>query len=248
MNQKHLLRFIKSAMKKYPDEIVHMEGGRGQTLTEVFEDMNLTAYDLSVDTLDMHADRNTFHRFDKFNSKYNPIGESILREIFIKTDNHIHGKYFGHIIKQQLSNFQQMLENIFLPLFEVTINPSSHPQLHLFLQHKNCFNNQVLGFDSVDDESKPEHHVFNLDSPSPARWCDDNNPPYSYYLYYMYANMTVLNHLRRRRGFHTFVLRPHCGEAGPIHHLVSGFMLSENISHGLLLRKVRGRWGGNQRN
>uniref|UniRef100_A0A673HSP4 AMP deaminase n=1 Tax=Sinocyclocheilus rhinocerous TaxID=307959 RepID=A0A673HSP4_9TELE len=292
MNQKHLLRFIKSSMKKYPDEIVRMQGGRGQTMMEVFENMNLTAYDLSVDTLDMHADRNTFHRFDKFNSKYNPIGESILREIFIKTDNHIHGKYFGHIVKevmsdleeskyqnaelrlsiygrsmdewdklalwavshsvysdnvrwlvqiprlfdvyrtkQQLSNFQQMLENIFLPLFEVTINPSSHPQLHLLLQH-------VVGFDSVDDESKPEHHVFNLDSPSPARWCDDDNPPYSYYLYYMYVNMTVLNHLRRRRGFNTFVLRPHCGEAGPIHHLVSGFMLSENISHGLLLRKA----------
>lgn len=47
-----------------------------------------------------------------------------------------------------------------------------------------------------------------------------------------------LFHLRQR-GFHTLVLRPHCGEAGPIHHLVSGFMLSENISHGLLLRKVR---------
>lgn len=44
-------------------------------------------------------DRNTFHRFDKFNAKYNPIGESILREIFIKTDNYIKGKYFGHIIK-----------------------------------------------------------------------------------------------------------------------------------------------------
>uniref|UniRef100_A0A8C2C8K8 AMP deaminase n=1 Tax=Cyprinus carpio TaxID=7962 RepID=A0A8C2C8K8_CYPCA len=293
MNQKHLLRFIKSSMKKYPDEIVRMQGGRGQTMMEVFENMNLTAYDLSVDTLDMHADRNTFHRFDKFNSKYNPIGESILREIFIKTDNHIHGKYFGHIVKevmsdleeskyqnaelrlsiygrsmdewdklalwavshsvysdnvrwlvqiprlfdvyrtkQHLSNFQQMLENIFLPLFEVTINPSSHPQLHLFLQH-------VVGFDSVDDESKPENHVFNLDSPSPASWCDNDNPPYSYYLYYMYVNMTVLNHLRsRRRGFNTFVLRPHCGEAGPIHHLVSGFMLSENISHGLLLRKA----------
>lgn len=55
----------------------------------------------------------------------------------------------------------------------------------------------MVGFDSVDDESKPEHHIFNLDSPSPARWCDDDNPPYSYYLYYMYANMTVLNHLRR---------------------------------------------------
>ncbi|XP_014892330.1 AMP deaminase 2 isoform X2 [Poecilia latipinna] len=292
MNQKHLLRFIKRAMKKYPDEIVHVERGRGQTLRDVFETMNLTAYDLSVDTLDMHADRNTFHRFDKFNSKYNPIGESILREIFIKTDNHVEGKYFAHIVKEvmydleeskyqnselrlsiygrcrdewdklaewavnhrvysdnvrwliqvprlfdvyhtkkQLANFQEMLENIFMPLFEVTIDPASHPELHLFLEH-------VVGFDSVDDESKPEHHIFNLDSPLPVDWTDEDNPPYSYYLYYTYANMTVLNHLRRRRGFHTFVLRPHCGEAGPIHHLVSGFMLSENISHGLLLRKA----------
>uniref|UniRef100_A0A7N6BFN0 AMP deaminase n=1 Tax=Anabas testudineus TaxID=64144 RepID=A0A7N6BFN0_ANATE len=292
MNQKHLLRFIKRAMKKYPKEIVHVERGKGQTLMEVFESMNLTAFDLSVDTLDMHADRNTFHRFDKFNAKYNPIGESILREIFIKTDNYIKGKYFGHIIKEvmadleeskyqnvelrlsiygrsrdewdklatwavkhqvysnnvrwlvqvprlfdvyhtkkQLCNFQEMLENIFMPLFEVTVNPGSHPELHLFLQH-------VVGFDSVDDESKPEQHIFNLDSPLPVNWTEEDNPPYSYYLYYMYANMTVLNHLRRQRGFHSLVLRPHCGEAGPIHHLVSGFMLSENISHGLLLRKA----------
>ncbi|XP_010775844.1 AMP deaminase 2-like isoform X4 [Notothenia coriiceps] len=292
MNQKHLLRFIKRAMKKYPEEIVHVDHGRGQTLKEVFESMNLTAFDLSVDTLDMHADRNTFHRFDKFNAKYNPIGESILREIFIKTDNHIGGKYFAHIVKEvmydleeskyqnselrlsiygrcrdewdklaqwalkhrvysdnvrwliqvprlfdvyktkkQLANFEEMLENIFMPLFEVSINPRSHPELHLFLEH-------VVGFDSVDDESKPEHHIFNLDSPLPADWTEEDNPPYSYYLYYTYANMTALNHLRRRRGFHTFVLRPHCGEAGPVHHLVSGFMLSENISHGLLLRKA----------
>ncbi|XP_033994738.1 AMP deaminase 2-like isoform X1 [Trematomus bernacchii] len=292
MNQKHLLRFIKRAMKKYPEEIVHVDHGRGQTLKEVFESMNLTAFDLSVDTLDMHADRNTFHRFDKFNAKYNPIGESILREIFIKTDNHIEGKYFAHIVKEvmydleeskyqnselrlsiygrcrdewdklaqwalkhrvysdnvrwliqvprlfdvyktkkQLANFEEMLENIFMPLFEVSINPGSHPELHLFLEH-------VVGFDSVDDESKPEHHIFNMDSPLPADWTEEANPPYSYYLYYTYANMTALNHLRRRRGFHTFVLRPHCGEAGPVHHLVSGFMLSENISHGLLLRKA----------
>lgn len=37
--------------------------------------------------------------------------------------------------KKQLANFQDMLENIFMPLFEVTINPRSHPELHLFLQH-----------------------------------------------------------------------------------------------------------------
>ncbi|XP_041439800.1 AMP deaminase 2 isoform X1 [Xenopus laevis] len=292
MNQKHLLRFIKSAMKKNCEEIVHVEGEKEQTLRQVFENMNLTAYDLSVDTLDVHADRNTFHRFDKFNAKYNPIGESVLREIFIKTDNRVSGKYFAHIIKEvmsdleeskyqnaelrlsiygrsraewdslacwavnhkvhsnnvrwlvqvprlfdvyrskkQISHFQEMLENIFLPLFEVTVNPASHPELHLFLEH-------VDGFDSVDDESKSEHHMFNMDSPLPENWTREDNPPYSYYLYYMYANMTVLNHMRRRRGFHTFVLRPHCGEAGPIHHLVSAYMLSQNISHGLLLRKA----------
>ncbi|XP_047641054.1 AMP deaminase 2 isoform X5 [Phacochoerus africanus] len=292
MNQKHLLRFIKRAMKRHLEEIVHVEQGREQTLREVFESLNLTAYDLSVDTLDVHADRNTFHRFDKFNAKYNPIGESVLREIFIKTDNRVSGKYFAHIIKEvmsdleeskyqnaelrlsiygrsrdewdklarwavvhrvhspnvrwlvqvprlfdvyrtkgQLANFQEMLENIFLPLFEATIHPASHPELHLFLEH-------VDGFDSVDDESKPENHVFNLESPLPEAWVEEDNPPYAYYLYYTFANMAVLNHLRRQRGFHTFVLRPHCGEAGPIHHLVSAFMLAENISHGLLLRKA----------
>lgn len=36
--------------------------------------------------------------------------------------------------KKQLCNFQEMLENIFMPLFEVTVNPGSHPELHLFLQ------------------------------------------------------------------------------------------------------------------
>ena len=35
-----------------------------------------------------------------------------------------------------------------------------------------------------------------------------------------------------------FNFRPHCGEAGPINHLVAGYMLAENISHGLVLRKV----------
>ena len=59
MNQKHLLRFIKRAMKKHLDEIVHVEKGKEQTLKEVFETMNLTAYDLSVDTLDVHAVRGT---------------------------------------------------------------------------------------------------------------------------------------------------------------------------------------------
>ena len=55
MNQKHLLRFIKSKMKKSPDEIVMHRDGKHLTLRQVFESINLTAYDLSIDTLDMHV-------------------------------------------------------------------------------------------------------------------------------------------------------------------------------------------------
>ena len=56
---------------------------------------------------------------------------------------------------------------------------------------------QVVGFDSVDDESKPENPLFDKDVTPPEQWCDEENPPYAYYQYYMYANLTVLNHFRR---------------------------------------------------
>ena len=89
-------------------------------------------------------------------------------------------------------SFQDIIQNLFQPLFEVTIDPKSHPELHSFLQY-------VIGFDSVDDESKPENAMFDADVTTPEEWKDTENPPYSYYIYYMYANMTVLNHLRSER-------------------------------------------------
>lgn len=55
----------------------------------MFASLGLTLYDLSIDTLDMHARADTFRRFDRFNLKYNPAGQSRLREIFLKTDNMI---------------------------------------------------------------------------------------------------------------------------------------------------------------
>ncbi|KAK0717047.1 hypothetical protein B0T26DRAFT_277263 [Lasiosphaeria miniovina] len=291
MNQKHLLRFIKSKMKKFPDEIVLFRDGKHLTLAEVFESINLTAYDLSIDTLDMHAHTDSFHRFDKFNLKYNPIGESRLRTIFLKTDNFINGRYLAEITKEVISDlesskyqmvewrisiygksmdewdklaawvidnklispnvrwliqiprlydvykasglmttFDQLVKNVFQPLFEVTKDPTSHPKLHIFLQ-------RVIGLDSVDDESKIErrqHKKF----PVASAWTAKQNPPYSYWMYYLYANMVSLNTWRKQRGFSTFVLRPHCGEAGDSEHLAVAALCCHSISHGLLLRKV----------
>lgn len=46
--------------------------------------------------------RQTFQRFDKFNAKYNPVGASELRDLYMKTENHISGEYFATIIKVRL--------------------------------------------------------------------------------------------------------------------------------------------------
>lgn len=100
--------------------------------------------------------------------------------------------FYSDIFKTNkiVTSFQEILDNIFLPLFEATNEPDKHPELHRFLQY-------VIGFDSVDDESKPENPLFERDVSVPDQWTDEDNPPYAYYIYYMYANMTVLNAFRK---------------------------------------------------
>ncbi|KAE8293150.1 AMP deaminase 1 [Larimichthys crocea] len=264
MNQKHLLRFIKKSYRVDADRVVHNLKGREVTMKELFESLHLHPYDLTVDSLDVHAGRQTFQRFDKFNAKYNPVGASELRDLYLKTENHISGEYFATIIKEVASDledakyqvfspnlkwmiqvpriydifrgrnfvphFGKMLENIFLPVFQATIDPQSNPDLSIFLKH-------VTGFDSVDDESKHSGHMFSTKSPKPEEWDIVKNPSYTYYIYYMYANIAVLNQLRRQRGMNTFTFRPHCGEAGAVTHLLASFMTADNISHGLNLKK-----------
>lgn len=272
MNQKHLLRFIKHKLRVLPNEVVTFRDGKNLTLGEVFQSLGLTAYELSIDTLDMHA-HDTFHRFDRFNLKYNPAGQSRLREIFLKTDNLIEGKYLADITKEvmkdleaskyqlaewrvsiygrninewqklakwfyvnrlahanvrwliqvprlyqnyrasnEISSFAEMLHNIFYPLFEATLNPQDHVEISYFLQ-------TIVGFDSVDDESRPEFGQLGQGSHSrvlsrPEEWTFCENPPYGYWMYYMYANICTLNQLRASRNMTTFQFRPHCGEAG----------------------------------
>ncbi|XP_004302529.1 PREDICTED: AMP deaminase [Fragaria vesca subsp. vesca] len=290
MNQKHLLRFIKSKLRKEPDEVVIFRDGTYLTLREVFESLDLNGYDLNVDLLDVHADKSTFHRFDKFNLKYNPCGQSRLREIFLKQDNLIQGRFLAELTKQVFSDlsaskyqmaeyrisiygrkqsewdqmaswivnnelysenvvwliqlprlyniykemgivtsFQNILDNIFIPLFEVTVDPDSHPQLHVFLK-------QVVGLDLVDDESKPERRPTKH-MPTPAQWTNVFNPAFSYYVYYCYANLYTLNKLRESKGMTTIKFRPHSGEAGDIDHLAATFLTATNIAHGINLRK-----------
>ena len=131
--------------------------------------------------------------------------------------------------RRDVENFGEMLANIFEPLFEATENPAAHVKLHAFLQ-------QVVGFDMVDDESVPERRVA-VNMRKPIEWDLSYDPPYAYYVYYVYANLFALNRFREMRGFSGFTLRPHSGEAGDLDHLASTFLLANGVAHGIMLRK-----------
>ena len=56
-------RFIKKTLKTDADVICREKDGQPQLLKEVFDQMRINAYDLSVDLLDCHADANVYHRY-----------------------------------------------------------------------------------------------------------------------------------------------------------------------------------------
>lgn len=55
MNQKHLLRFIKKSYRVDAERVVHNLKGKEVTMKELFQSLNLHPYDLTVDSLDVHA-------------------------------------------------------------------------------------------------------------------------------------------------------------------------------------------------
>mmetsp|Transcript_12798 Transcript_12798/g.38060 ORF Transcript_12798/g.38060 Transcript_12798/m.38060 type:complete len:782 (+) Transcript_12798:28-2373(+) len=294
--QKQLMMFIRKKMKTEMDTVVLVDNGKPLTLHEVFASAGVDDEDdVTADSLCCMASLggtkfDTFGRFDVFNTKYNPFGDKRLRDIFMKSDNHIEGRFLAELTKEVMAhyshhkfvcaewrisiygrnaeewaklakwfrqydiqckqvrwliqvprlystfrkigavkNFAEMMWNIFQPLFEASLDPASNEDMFFMLQ-------QVVGFDSVDDESQSSS-VTLKHYPSPEDWTDEANPPYTYWMYHMYANIRSLNALRRKRGLNTFSYRPHCGEAGSPSHLVSGFMLAESVCHGVNLKK-----------
>ena len=135
-------------------------------------------------------------------------------------------RIFSTLIKtKKLENFGQLLQRFFNPLFTVTLDPSSNPKLNTLLEY-------ISGFDSVDDESITDP---SLEPINPNSWSNDVNPSYAYQLYHFWANLTVLNKLRELKGLNTFSFRPHCGESGDYEHLITAYILSNGIAHGINL-------------
>eukprot|EP00551_Chaetoceros_affinis_P007281 CAMPEP_0203674202 /NCGR_PEP_ID=MMETSP0090-20130426/15255_1 /ASSEMBLY_ACC=CAM_ASM_001088 /TAXON_ID=426623 /ORGANISM="Chaetoceros affinis, Strain CCMP159" /LENGTH=840 /DNA_ID=CAMNT_0050540011 /DNA_START=163 /DNA_END=2682 /DNA_ORIENTATION=- len=128
-------------------------------------------------------------------------------------------------MKRKNCSFQDMLENLFCPIFEATLYPENHPEIAELLNH-------IVAFDSVDDEGALEAP---LTLTRPSAWKKGQNPAYCWQLYYLWANIEILNSIRKAKGLNTFAFRPHAGETGDVMHLAATYMLSTSINHGINL-------------
>jgi AMP deaminase len=48
----------------------------------------------------IQADKELYKRFDRFTNKYSPLGQPIIRNIFLKSDNYNKGRYIAELTKE----------------------------------------------------------------------------------------------------------------------------------------------------
>eukprot|EP00913_Durusdinium_trenchii_P025663 g24087.t1 len=147
-------------------------------------------------------------------------------------------RVFGAFHKGGLiSNFEELLNNIFQPLFEVALDPDTHPELAEVLPDPRTHGSPApwgVGSQLYGEHVLPPHDGDVL---RPQLWAVSENPPYSYYSFYIYVNLCRWNHLCQLLGrpWH-LTFRPHAGEAGEVHHLATTFLLADGINHGVNLQ------------
>uniref|UniRef100_A0A1I8F8U7 Phosphoinositide phospholipase C n=1 Tax=Macrostomum lignano TaxID=282301 RepID=A0A1I8F8U7_9PLAT len=221
------------------------------SLKQIFEAMKITDYDLNIDMLDFTPIGTLSKRFDKFNSKYNPLGRNHLREVFLKTDNHIGAGSSAEILREVMNDLKEsryqnaelLAVNLRFPacsmctvvhaswtfpdildnLFRRWFEATIDPSSH---PHLFVFMQSVVAFDSVDDESKSEFRVFDHDSPGTGRMDGESAQPAD----------ALLPVLPTERGLQPIVLRPHCARLDLCIIWQPPSCWTDNISHGMLLR------------
>jgi len=92
----------------------------------VFAEKGLNRDNLSIEDLKVQGCGNMFHRFDRFNNSYNPFGDTVLRDIFLKTNNHIKGRYFAQLCSQVVDYLEVCDNNVYI-----------EPRLSIYGQSKN---------------------------------------------------------------------------------------------------------------
>jgi len=121
-----------------------------------------------------------------------------------------------------IESFQDHLNNIFKPLFEVTDNPKSHPDLAKILP-------KITTICSVSMHG--HHNQLNV-SIMPQDYNYDTNPRFGYYMYYLYANLASLNTFRTRKGLSTINLCSDIGNTGTYENVAGAYLVADSIIDG----------------
>ncbi len=93
---RQFVSFVTDKLETESDTVVSSDG---KTLGQVFKDAGLDKDHLTIDAFDVLADYSVYQRFDNFNAKYSPFKMADLRRIFLKSNNHIGGRYFAELLK-----------------------------------------------------------------------------------------------------------------------------------------------------
>ncbi|KAH7724606.1 adenosine monophosphate deaminase [Aphelenchoides avenae] len=105
MTSKHLHRFIKKKLKT--DEVIEEKDGEPITFKKFFTELGFDPEELTVDKLDVHADKHTKHRWDLFSERYNPAGHKPLRDLLLRFENSVGGRFFAEILKEVFGDLKQ---------------------------------------------------------------------------------------------------------------------------------------------
>lgn len=126
-----------------------------------------------------------------------------------------------------VQNFQEFLDKIFKPLFDASVDPLSDVNLHFFLTQTSALSlladSHLSGDDSILDFT---------DLPPPNEWNVEKNPPYGYYLYYIFRNLTNLNKFRASKNLTLLTLRPLAAaltETHALDSLASSFLFADTV-------------------
>eukprot|EP00997_Jenningsia_sp_PLL12_P003050 NODE_154_length_2354_cov_70.266377_g134_i0.p1 GENE.NODE_154_length_2354_cov_70.266377_g134_i0~~NODE_154_length_2354_cov_70.266377_g134_i0.p1 ORF type:complete len:476 (-),score=189.58 NODE_154_length_2354_cov_70.266377_g134_i0:234-1661(-) len=108
MTAKQLLEFLIEKAEHHSDDIVAVDNQQKTvTFGQMLRKYNIDVRKLTVDTLNVQADASLFERFDIFKDRYNLLGNKELRNLVLRPDNYMGGRYFAELIKTTFKQFEE---------------------------------------------------------------------------------------------------------------------------------------------
>lgn len=101
---KQFVSFVSNKLETESDVVVSKDG---KTLKQVFHEAGVSTDHLNIDSFAVMADHSVYTRFDNFNAKYSPFRLSDMRRIFLKTTNHMEGRYFAELMKIVMNRHEE---------------------------------------------------------------------------------------------------------------------------------------------